>query len=537
MKQNDFSIDSKENVLGAFISKAVCSQGPAAEFLNEFVVQQLKELAYYLLKLKIVGIKNEKIKDNFLETISCLVVGINFNEKQFLEITSRLACDLKQAKDLYIAVCNKNYFKCAFLHTSIKLPKQISVASAIKFGQKIAIKRDEIFTADKKTLFEAILSIMKSICIHIIDLKMLEAEINDYYEKLLSIFDSLSAEAFDDEKLKLLIKEFSEFDHILLIELSKVRQKRYGVLAPADVVTTTRANKAILVAGTNLRELEILLEATKGKDIDIYTHGHMLMAHSFPKFRAYPNLVGHFGKGIESYLLDFAEFPGPVFLTRHSAQRVENLYRSRIFTTDMIAPRGVIILRDDNYEPLIESALCSKGFTKSVQKPHIHLNLDEKVLLEKISEAANKFVSGEYKNLITIGVSNHTKVQQDYFEKFLRVIEDDTFVLSFSYANSKENIVKVESDYGSPMLYAALDILNEKINFSEINACNLMTRCEVHTISNAIYLKNHWFDKIYFTDCHRNMINPAHSERMREIFDLKSYTTPEADYKQIVSKN
>jgi len=39
----------------------------------------------------------------------------------------------------------------------------------------------------------------------------------------------------------------------------------------------------IVVTGHDLKDLELLLEQTKDKGINIYTHGEMLPAHAYPK--------------------------------------------------------------------------------------------------------------------------------------------------------------------------------------------------------------------------------------------------------------
>lgn len=46
----------------------------------------------------------------------------------------------------------------------------------------------------------------------------------------------------------------------------------------------------IVVTGHDLKDLELLLEQTKDKGINIYTHGEMLPAHAYPKLNKYPHL-------------------------------------------------------------------------------------------------------------------------------------------------------------------------------------------------------------------------------------------------------
>ena len=39
----------------------------------------------------------------------------------------------------------------------------------------------------------------------------------------------------------------------------------------------------------------MLLEQTKGKGVNIYTHGEMLLCHGYEGLKKYPHLVGNFG--------------------------------------------------------------------------------------------------------------------------------------------------------------------------------------------------------------------------------------------------
>ena len=49
-----------------FISKGICSVNPSLSSLQEIILIYLKELAYYLIKLKGFGANNEVIKDTII---------------------------------------------------------------------------------------------------------------------------------------------------------------------------------------------------------------------------------------------------------------------------------------------------------------------------------------------------------------------------------------------------------------------------------------------------------------------------------------
>jgi len=41
------------------------------------------------------------------------------------------------------------------------------------------------------------------------------------------------------------------------------------------------------VTGHDMNELDYILKATEGRDINVYTHGEMLPAHGYPELRIY----------------------------------------------------------------------------------------------------------------------------------------------------------------------------------------------------------------------------------------------------------
>lgn len=530
---NIFLTTPKQEGYDECLSKGICSISPSLSFLQEVILSLLKELSFYLLKLKELGINNAKIKENIIEVISSLIVNVDYNQEQFTRIITRLYGDLVQAKDIYISTCKNNNMDSIILKPDLKSPK-FRLSDAIRQGQKLFNKRSEKYSVEQKKMFELILMVIKSICINLIELKELDVEDEKAYEAILALFNSMNSQISSVEKLREKIKDIVAFDYTLLQKLHEKREEKYGEIIPSEVSLSTRPNKAILVTGTNVRELELLLKATENKGIDVYTHGHMIMAHAFPGLKAYPHLVGHFGEGIETYLLDFAAFPGAIFMTRHSFQKVENLYRSSVFTTDMFAPKGVTTIKDNNFDPLIQAAQSAKGFNKGKESKSIKVDLHEKKILEKIAEVADKIEQKEIKHFFAVGVSNHTKIQKDYFEKFLKLLKDDCFALSFSYKNGK-NVLYVESDYGFPILYKSLEVLTRKISIEELDPIILFTRCEIHTISNLLNLKFMGVNKIYFTDCSPHMVNPSLIETIREMFGVKKYTTPEADLKAMLA--
>ena len=59
----------------------------------------------------------------------------------------------------------------------------------------------------------------------------------------------------------------------------------YGHPEITKVDIGVRKNPGILISGHDLRDLEMLLEQTKGTGVDVYTHGEMLAGQYYPAFQ------------------------------------------------------------------------------------------------------------------------------------------------------------------------------------------------------------------------------------------------------------
>ena len=64
--------------------------------------------------------------------------------------------------------------------------------------------------------------------------------------------------------------------------LDKANTQTYGTPEPTAVALAVEKGPFIVVTGHDLKDLQLLLEQTQGKGINIYTHGEMLPAHAYP---------------------------------------------------------------------------------------------------------------------------------------------------------------------------------------------------------------------------------------------------------------
>ena len=103
-----------------------------------------------------------------------------------------------------------------------------------------------------------------------------------FYEALRAIASDLSL----DELLSMVLR-VGEVNLKCMELLDKANTETYGDPVPTKVSTNIEPKPFIVITGHDLRDLELLLEQTKDKNINIYTHGEMLPAHAYPKLKKY----------------------------------------------------------------------------------------------------------------------------------------------------------------------------------------------------------------------------------------------------------
>lgn len=70
---------------------------------------------------------------------------------------------------------------------------------------------------------------------------------------------------------------------------------QFGTPEPTEVQMTPSEGKCLLVSGHDMGDLHAILEQTEGTGVNVYTHGEMLPAHSYPQLKKFTHLKGNYG--------------------------------------------------------------------------------------------------------------------------------------------------------------------------------------------------------------------------------------------------
>lgn len=511
-----------------------CSISPFLSSIHAVILAYLEELAFYLVELKTLGTTNETIKENIIQVFSELISNIEYTQEKLDYSISTIYKDLYNAKELYKHLCEKNNITPSYLKSAIKISKSFTITQAMIQGQNFFTKKVKNIDEEKKKLLEIMLILSKSICIYITELKWLNADYDEAYNALIDLLGLMNFEKLSSKNFEGIIEKYTKLDHNFMLKVFDAKKTLFGKFIASEVTVSTRQGKAILVSGNNLKELELILEATKDKCIDIYTHGEMIIAHAFEKFKEYPNLIGHIGHGVEYSMSDFSKFKGAIFLTKLSLHKIKNMYHGHVFTSDANSPKGITIIKENNFEPIIQAALSSNGFAEHQEYKSIEVGIDEECFIKKIHEIADRVDKNEIKHVFMVGVPNRTEAQKEYFKEFLNLLDDDCFAVSFTETTNRKNVLYMNVDYATPFVYITLNIFVKRKSFKKMKSIVLYTKCEPHTIPTVFNMKYMGINDIYFTNCPSSVMDPAITEWMKKTLQLKSYTNPKDDFKAMI---
>jgi len=513
------------------ISKGICSINPRTSSLREVLVMYLKLLAFYTLQLKHLGVKNIATENIILNTLSGLMSNLEMGNKQFYQTLINLKSIIIESIDTYKNICKKRNITPKEVKTDIKLSRNLNITDLIQLGEREFNKKLKIMPDKKRNLYEILFLVLKSICINLVELKSFHKESGCAYSEILYLLNTIN---FPELSERILIKKINigvKIDYALVKMLYQTRMENFGEQTEATVSYTTYPKKAILVAGTNIQELKKVLDAAPDNEIDVYTHGDMILAYTYPKFREYKNLKGQFGKGIENCLLDFATFPGAILIAKHSLENIEYLYRGRLFTTDNFVPQGVVQIKNDDYSPLINSALSARGFKTGKTRESIKIGCTD----SQIEEVVNNFIKDKdrFKNIIILGTEEFTNEQRRYYDLLTKHISNDCFIISLSGEHDIKNFVRINSAPDIYTVYRILDKILPSINREKVKITLFLAKCNKHTISNIINLKSYGVDNIFLSKCTPVMLNPTLTKTLKSVFGINPTTSVTEDLKII----
>ena len=355
-----------------------------------------------------------------------------------------------------------------------------------------------------------------------------------------------------------IVLEVGKYNYRCMEMLDKANTGTYGTPAPTTVPLMVEKGPFIVITGHDLCDLKQLLEQTKDRGINIYTHGEMLPAHAYPELKKYPHLRGNFGTAWQNQQKEFANLPAPVLFTTNCLMPPKDSYRDRVFTTGVVSyPEIVHIGEDRDFTPVIEKALELGGFAEDTPFTGINggttvtTGFSHSTVLSVAGKVIDAVKSGAIRHFFLVGGCDGAKPGRNYYTEFVKQAPEDTIILTLACGKYRFNDLDLGTIDGLPRL---MDMGQCNDAYSAIRVAVALAEafnCDVNDLPLSMILS--WYEQkavcILLTLLHlgiRNIllgpslpafISPNVLNYLVENYHIAPVSTPEEDLRKALGKH
>lgn len=392
---------------------------------------------------------------------------------------------------------------------------------------------------------------MAAYAYHAMVLGYTDETVNSFFYKALS-FISYDLEM---EHLLPVVLEVGAVNLKCMALLDQANTTTYGTPVPTKVPLTIEKGPFIVVTGHDLKDLELLLEQTKDKGINIYTHGEMLPAHAYPELKKYPHLKGNFGTAWQNQQKEFDHIPGAVLFTTNCLMPVKPSYADRVFTTEVVSyPEMVHIDEKKDFTPVIEKALELGGYDTDQDKTGINgghfvmTGFGHGTVLSVADTVIDAVKSGAISHFFLVGGCDGARTGRNYYTEFVKQTPTDSIILTLACGKYRFNDLNLGEIGGLPRImdmgqcndaYSAIQVavaLAEafQCNVNELPLSMVLSWYEQKAVCILLTLLHLGIKNIYLGPTLPAFISPNVLNYLVENYNIAPISTPEEDLKKIL---
>ena len=241
--------------------------------------------------------------------------------------------------------------------------------------------------------------------------------------------------------------------------LDEANTSAYGNPEITSVNIGVRSNPGILISGHDLKDLEMLLEQTKGTGVDVYTHSEMLPAHYYPFFKKYDNFAGNYGNAWWKQKEEFEKFNGPILMTTNCIVPPAESYKDRLFTTGATGYPGCKHIDGaygeiKDFSAIIELAKTCAAPTE-IETGTITGGFAHEQVFALADTVVDAVKSGAIKKFVVMAGCDGRAKSRSYYTDFAKALPKDTVILTAGCAKYKYNKLDLGDIGGIPRVLDA----------------------------------------------------------------------------------
>lgn len=359
------------------------------------------------------------------------------------------------------------------------------------------------------------------------------------------------------DKLLPIVLEVGKVNLRCMELLDQANTTTYGTPVPTTIPLTIEKGPFIIITGHDLKDLQLLLEQTKDKGINIYTHGEMLPAHAYPELKKYSHLKGNFGTAWQNQQKEFDNIPGAILYTTNCLMPVKPSYADRVFTTEVVSyPEIVHIGEEKDFTPVIEKALALGGYTKDQHMTGINggiqvtTGFSHGTVLSVADQVIEAVKNGDIKHFFLVGGCDGARVGRNYYTEFVKQSPADSIILTLACGKYRFNDLDLGTIGGLPRI---MDMGQCNDAYSAIKVAIALAEafeCDVNELPLSMVLS--WYEQkavcilltllylgiknIHIGPTLPAFISPNVLNFLVENYGLSPISTPEEDIKKLLNK-
>ena len=479
-----FCYQCEQAANGGCTKIGVCGKQPDVAALQDLLVYALKGIGFWADKARAASKKDSDIDRFMIEGLFTTVTNVDFDAEDIAKTLKKAGEMLNKAKALAGPVAGD-------IPAAAQWQPAGDTAALVAQGEAHGVKSEEI-DPDIKSVQEIVIYGLKGYAAYADHALILGRESDEVYA-----FTHKALATTLDKSLGLmdfvgLAMECGRINLVTMELLNKAHTDSYGHPVPTPVNLGTKAGKAILVTGHDLKMLEELLKQTEGKGINIYTHGEMLPAHGYPELKKYGHLAGNFGGAWQDQAKEFPEFPGAIIFNTNCIQKPADSYKDRLYTWGLVQWPDVKHVDGWDFSEVIAKAQECEGFQDNPGQ-EILTGFGHNAVLGVADKVIEAVKGGQIKHFFLVGGCDGAKSGRNYYTEFVEKAPKDTVILTLACGKYRFNTMELGDIGGIPRL---LDVGQCNDAYSAIQIAVALAgafECEVNDLPLSMILS--WYEQ------------------------------------------
>ncbi len=518
----------------------VCGKQPDVAALQDLLVYTLKGIAFWADKARAQGKKDQEIDRFMIDGLFTTVTNVDFDADAVAKYVAEGVRLRDKAKQMV------GTFSGKVPHAAQDWTLPVSINEQVKLGELHGVK-DYMVDEDIHSVREIITYGLKGYAAYADHARILGKESEEIYAFTHKALAALLDDSFDLMEYVGLSLETGRVNYLTMELLNQAHVEAFGHPEPTPVQLGTKAGKAILVSGHDLKFLEELLKQTEGTGVNVYTHGEMLPAHGYPGLKKYPHLVGNFGGAWQDQHKEFQDFPGAIIFNTNCIQKPADSYKDRLFTWGLVQWPGVKHVDGWDFSQVINKAKECEGFEDNPGQ-EILTGFGHNAILGVADKVIEGVKSGAIKHFFLVGGCDGAKSGRNYYTEFAEKAPRDTMILTLACGKFRFNKMELGDIGGIPRL---LDVGQCNDAYSAIQVALALANafeCDVNDLPLSLVLS--WYEQkavailltLLYLDIKNIKIGPSLPAFITpnvlnflvENYNIGPITTADEDLKQIL---